>query len=177
MTRSRYKIFDDSRPYFMTCAVVRWIPLFELPPLARIVLDSLTFMQERDRLTLYAYVIMKTHLHIIASADHLSAEIRDFKSYSARRIIDTLEENHGASILESLKHSKLRHKKDRTYQVWQEGSHPQEITSEAMMRQKIEYIHYNPVKGGYVVEPADWRYSSARNYEGLPGLIRVTTEW
>jgi hypothetical protein len=33
-----------------------------------------------------------------------------------------------------------------------------------MLFQKIEYIHYNPVKRGYVDEPEYWRYSSARNY-------------
>lgn len=43
-----------------------------------------------------------------------------------------------------------------------------------MMEQEIEYIHNNPVKRGYVDEPAYWRYSSARNYAGLPGLIDVT---
>lgn len=46
-----------------------------------------------------------------------------------------------------------------------------------MMRQKIEYIHNNPVKRGYVDKPTDWRYSSARNYAGMEGLIPVTTKW
>jgi hypothetical protein len=46
-----------------------------------------------------------------------------------------------------------------------------------MMRQKIDYIHYNPVKRGFVDEPEHWRYSSARNYAGLPGLIDVATDW
>jgi len=46
-----------------------------------------------------------------------------------------------------------------------------------MMRQKLEYIHYNPVERGYVDEPAHWRWSSARNYAGLAGLFPVVTEW
>ena len=32
---------------------------------------------------------------------------------------------------------------------------------------------YNPVKRGYVDEPAHWRYSSARNYQGQAGLIPI----
>jgi hypothetical protein len=32
-----------------------------------------------------------------------------------------------------------------------------------MMLQKLEYIHLNPVKRGYVDETVHWRYSSARN--------------
>jgi hypothetical protein len=46
-----------------------------------------------------------------------------------------------------------------------------------VLRQKREYIHQNPVKRGYVDDPVHWRYSSARNYAGLPGLIPVYMEW
>ena len=46
-----------------------------------------------------------------------------------------------------------------------------------MMRQKLEYIHDNPVKRGYVDRPEYWRYSSARKYAGDDALIRVTTRW
>ena len=46
-----------------------------------------------------------------------------------------------------------------------------------MMVQKLDYMHNNPVERGYVDEPAHWRYSSARNYLGLPGLIQVITDW
>jgi hypothetical protein len=43
-----------------------------------------------------------------------------------------------------------------------------------MVSQKIEYIHANPVNAGFVDTPTDWRYSSAKNYEGIGGLIPVT---
>ena len=72
---------------------------------------------------------------------------------------------------------KLRHKTESRYQLWQEGSHPQQIASEEMMIQKLEYMHNNPVRRGYVDAPEHWRYSSARNYLGLRGLIDVTTNW
>ena len=61
--------------------------------------------------------------------------------------------------------------------MWQEGSHPEQIKDEEMMGQKLEYVHMNPVKRGYVDEPTHWRYSSARNYAGLAGLFPVMTEW
>ena len=59
---------------------------------------------------------------------------------------------------------KKQFKTKSTYQVWQEASHPQLIIDEEMLVQKIEYIHYNPVKRGLVDLPEHWRYSSARNY-------------
>jgi hypothetical protein len=33
-----------------------------------------------------------------------------------------------------------------------------------MLHQKIDYIHENPVRRGWVEAPEHWRYSSARNY-------------
>ncbi len=38
------------------------------------------------------------------------------------------------------------------------------MMNEKMLVQKIEYIHFNPVKRGYVESPEHWRYSSARNF-------------
>ncbi len=59
----------------------------------------------------------------------------------------------------------------------EERSHPQLIENEQVLRQKLEYIHQNPVKWGYVDEPAHWLYSSARDYAGVAGLIPVFKEW
>jgi len=80
-------------------------------------------------------------------------------------------------ILKRLAQAKNKFKHDRDYQFWQEGSHPEQILNRDMMIQKIKYIHYNLVQRGYVDEPEDWRYSSARNYAGKPGLINVHTAW
>ena len=178
MARSRYKIFQgDTTPYFVTATVVNWLPLFSNPHIAQIVINSLSFLQAHDRLTLMAYVIMENHVHWIAASDDLPKEVGDFKSFTARRIVDRLQEQGAHRLLQRLAGQKLAHKKDREYQFWQEGSHPQMITGEAMMRQKVEYCHQNRVRRGYVDEPAHWRYSSARSYDGLSGLLGVTVAW
>jgi putative transposase len=126
---------------------------------------------------MFAYVIMENHLHLMASARDLSKELGDFKSFTARKIIDYLQETHSDRLLRELELHKVPHKVDRTYQVWQEGSHPEIIQSVEMLRQKIEYIHLNPVRRGYVDNPVDWRYSSARNYAGGNGLLAICTDW
>ena len=176
MTRSRYKIFNTAYPYFLTATIVEWLPLFSNPSIVQIIFDSFEFMQKHDRLIIYAHVIMENHLHLIASSPDLSKEIGDFKSYTARQIIDYYKVNNGF-ILESLAKAKKFFKIDRDYQFWQEGSHPKQIQDRRMMRQKIEYIHNNPVRRGYVDEPQHWRYSSARNYMNGGGLISICKEW
>jgi len=177
MSRTRYKVSDNAYPHFLTCTIVDWLPVFTRPEAVQIVLDSWAFLQHEKRLTLFAYTVLENHLHFIAAADDLAKEVANFKSYTARRIIDLLQASNSQTTLQQLAFRKARHKIDRDFQLWQEGSHPQQITSDEMMFQKIDYVHYNSVKRGYVDDPLHWRYSSARNYAGLPGLIEVTTEW
>lgn len=177
MARTRYKIFDNNQPYFLTCTIVKWLPIFGNPEIAQIILNSLRFLQEHKRLTIFAYVIIEHHLHLVASSKNLTKEMGDFKSYSARKIIDYFKDNNNQFILKQLKYFKLKHKKDRTYQLWQEVNHPQLIQGDEMMRQKIESVHQNPVTHGNVDDAIHWRYSSARNYEGMEGLLEVETEW
>jgi hypothetical protein len=81
------------------------------------------------------------------------------------------------SLLRLLRSVKKNHKIDRNYQLWQEGVHAELIMSDEMMRQKLDYIHANPVKRGYVDLPEHWRYSSARHYAGEQGLIDIDPWW
>jgi len=177
MTRTRYRIFEQEYPYFLTSTVVAWLPVFAYAPFVDIVLESWRFLQRERGVRIYGYVILENHLHWIAAADELAEQVGRFKSYTARRIIDVLQQRGFSTLLEELRYFKLRHKIDQAYQLWQEGNHPQQIQSDEMMRQKLEYMHANPVRRGYVDDPVHWRYSSARNYAGAKGLIEVITDW
>ncbi len=178
MARTRYKILEgDQTPYFITTTTVNWLPLFGNPFIAEIIFKSLRFLQAQQRLILYAYILMENHLHLVASADDLAKELGDFKSYTARRSIDYYQQQENKFILNQLQSSKLPHRIDREYQFWQEGVHPQQIQNAEIMRQKIEYIHHNPVKRGYVELQEHWMYSSARNYAGLQGMLEICREW
>src|SRR5688572_20101904 len=146
MTRTRYRIVDGVHPYFLTCTIVGWLPVFTRPEAVEIILKSWKFLQQHGRLSLYGYVVLENHLHLIAHAEDLGKELGDFKSFTARQIIDLLEERKALTLLNQLEHLKARHKTDRQYQLWQEGSQPKQIQDEDMMRQKLEYMHYNPVK-------------------------------
>lgn len=149
--------------------------IFSKPELVKILFSSLHFLQEHQHLTLYGYVIMENHLHLIASAQNLSKEIGHFKSFTARSIIDWLQNNQPKSYwLQQMANAKLKHKTGQRYKLWQEGCHPKMIVSEEMFQQKLLYIHNNPVTRGYVDSPGHWRYSSYRNYAGEKGLLDVT---
>lgn len=177
MGRSRYRIVENEYPYFMTCTIVGWLPVFTRPEAVEIIYDSWRFLQRERGFMLFAYVILENHLHLIANSPDLSATMQRFKSFTARRLVDLLQSKSAITLLNSLQRLKLPHKSESDHQVWQQGSHPEQIQSEEMMWQKIEYTHNNPLKRGYVDNPLHWRYSSARNYAGQPGLIEVVTDW
>ena len=60
-----------------------------------------------------------------------------------------------------------------------DGFWDENVFSEWFFRQKLEYIHNNPVKRGLTKSPDDYRYSSYRNYfcddESVIRIDRV--EW
>ncbi len=55
-------------------------------------------------------------------------------------------------------------KDKQTYQVWQHDNHPIELYSAGVIEQKMDYLHLNPVRAGYVEKSQDWLYSSAPFY-------------
>jgi hypothetical protein len=177
MTRTRYRIFETEYPYFLTCTIVGWVPLFTRPEAVDILFDSWRFLQKNRHFLLYGYVVLENHLHLVASAPDLANDIKSFKMFTARQLIDLLERHNAQVLLQQLRALKLRHKTASEYQVWQEGSQPKQILNIEMMQQKLEYLHNNPAARGYVDDPLHWRYSSARNYAGQLGLIDVVTDW
>ena len=136
-------------------------------------MDSLKHLQKEENLKLYAYVILENHIHLIVQSDDVAKSMRHFKSFTAKALLKLLQRENAYTLLKQFKFYKKAHKADRTYQLWQEGYQPKLMQTDAMMIGKIEYIHNNPVKRGYVDEAAYWRYSSARDYEGVDGLIEV----
>ncbi|WP_025673464.1 REP-associated tyrosine transposase [Salinivibrio socompensis] len=176
MGRSRYKITEPHLPHFVTLTILHWIPVFTRPGTVNILLDALRFLS-RNGLNVYAWMVLENHCHLVLQSQALDHDIARLKSWTARNLIQYLAERNVKQILDQLAFYKKAHKVDRAYQFWQEGVHPELIQNDAMMRQKIEYIHQNPVKRGYVDEAAHWRYSSARDYMGTPGLLAVCREW
>ncbi len=120
MTRSRYRIFEDEYPYFMTCTIVGWLPIFTRGEATEVIYDSWRYLQREHDFRLLGYVIMENHLHLIASATDLSDMIKRFKSFTARSLIDLLQRRSASVLLRQLRANKLRHKTQSEYQIWQE---------------------------------------------------------
>ena len=162
--RTRYKISEDSSLYFITSTIIEWLPVFTNEKYFNILVDAVKYYQQNKKFKVHAYVILDNHFHMLISGEDLSKTLSSVKSFTAKRIIEELCNDKKDWLLHQFKFSKLLHKKESTYQIWQEGFHPQQILTESMLQQKFDYIHMNPVKRGLVNEPYYWRYSSASFY-------------
>ena len=170
--RSRYLIHEPDRAHFVTCTIVEWLPLFASATCCDIVVRSLEYCRQHKALRVFGWVILDSHLHAILAAPDLSAVLRDFKSYTARELLLQITSEGRDWLANQLHYYRAAHKASE-YQVWQEGSHPQAILSDEMWRQKLEYLHNNPVKRGLVASPEHWRYSSAHEWlEGAQPVLR-----
>jgi len=170
MGRSRYQIFNETYPF---PHLNGWQPVFTRQESVQILFDSFNWLQENTDFKLHAYVVLENHLHFIARSSQHSKRIQQLKSFTARQILDLLERRKASTLLKHFAYYKLKHKTQSQYQFWQEGSHPEEMRDATLLMQRLDYIHNNPVKRGYVDLPEHWRYSSARAYLGQESLLPV----
>ena len=173
--RSNYKLQNTDYPYFITSTIVNWIRLFDENEFKHLLFQNLIFYQSKYEIEIFAYVIMPDHFHMVCKSEQLRKAIQSLKSYTAKEIIDILRSDINFEILDELRNAKKKYKAESDFQVWQEGYHPQEIINNRMLKQKIEYIHYNPVRKGLVSRPEDWEYSSAGYYtNGTECDLKIT---
>ena len=134
-----------------------------------IVTDSFNFCIERKGLRVHAYVFMSNHIHCILSAEagNLSGIIRDLKSFTAKRIYAQIiegPESRREWLTLVCKYAAGGHNRNEEFQIWSHDNHAEEVWSWKFIRQKMDYLHNNPVKAGLVIEPQHWVYSSAADY-------------
>ena len=174
-----YQIRDQEGLYFLTCQVVGWVDVFSRRVYRDIIIDSLDYCRKHKGLQLYAYVIMTNHLHVIvrSSKGSLSDTIRDFKRFTSNRIMSEVESNNQESRREWIEmvfryHAKYNGRVNEK-QFWTHENHAVELTDHEMIDSKLDYIHLNPVRAGWVENAEDYLYCSARNYGGMKGQLEI----
>ncbi|MDR3340312.1 MAG: transposase [Candidatus Symbiothrix sp.] len=173
-----YTISEQDRLHFVTFQIVRWVDIFTRQIYRDIVMESLRFCQQTKGLKVYAYVIMSNHIHLLIRSDkeRLSDTIRELKSFTAKKILESINvesESRREWMLNLFEFSAKQHKRNEKYQIWTHENHAEIVYGNQFMDSKINYIHENPVRAGIVERAEDYLYSSARNYAGLTGILKV----
>ena len=176
---TKYKAKEIDKAYFITITTVGWIDVFTRLNQKYVIINALKHCQNNKGLTIFSYCLMHSHLHLFCRADSeftLAEIMRDFKKYTSKKIIETLcdePESRQEWMLDLFSKFCEHLQRPQTYKVWKDGYHAEEVYSNKWIKEKIEYIHQNPVSEKLVCKPEDYWFSSARNYAGLENDLEV----
>ena len=153
--------------YFVTLTVVGWIDIFTRRDYTDEIIKNLKYCQENKDLEIFAYVVMPSHIHLVCRRNKglLNDLLRDFKSYTAKEILKKVQlhpqESRREWLMYMFKFFANHHAQNAEYMFWQKTNFPIELYSPAIIQQKVDYIHNNPVEAGIVTEANYYQYSSA----------------
>lgn len=174
-----YKFYNPSGVYFISFATVNWIDVFTRQSYFNVLEDAINYCRKHKGLEVYAYCFMPSHVHMIfrSSNDDPSGLVRDYKTYTSKKLIKAIKDNPKESrkewLLDFFLKAGLNKSNVTRYQVWQHHNKPIELWSVKVLKQKIDYIHNNPVAVGFVTEPTYWKYSSARNFQDDHTVLEI----
>ena len=174
-----YKFHNPEGLYFVSFAVVNWLDVFTRDEYKGILVDSLKFCQREKGMQIVSWCIMSNHVHLVFRVEGKNRPeqvLGDFKRFTSKKIVKTIQENERESRKEYLLSQFLlageKSSNVKTYQFWQHDNKPIQLWSNKVIKEKINYIHQNPVKAGYVIKAQHYVYSSAVDYSGEAGLIK-----
>lgn len=138
------RYYKDGSLYFVTNVTLDRAPILLCS--ASLLLNTLTQKIPRDQLI--AWVILPDHFHAVIDpgCENLSNLLRRVKlSFSS--------------------FYRLEHE-SYSGRLWQYRFWDHIIRDQDDLNRHIDYVHFNPVKHGYVADPKDWEWSSFRDFLG-----------
>lgn len=163
--RKRQGQMELNDVYFYTDTIIGFRHLLSDDKIKLIIIQSLSYLTERKLVNIYGYVIMPNHIHLVWT--HLSRNGKEspagsFTKFTAHQIKKYLE-----SSAPQLLNSYLSNKNDRRYQFWKRDPLAIPLSTMPILKQKLNYIHDNPVAGKWQLAewPEEYRWSSARFYQ------------
>ena len=130
-----------------------------------ILISSLQYLSDNKKIEVYSFVVMPNHVHFIWQMMELNnkemphTSFLKFTSHTLKKYLQS--NNPGLLRLYAVD------AKNKSYEFWQRDSLAFELFKKQTIKQKMEYIHYNPTaqRWNLCKEPSDYHYSSARFYE------------
>ena len=165
----------DNHAQFFTATILEWKPILKHDRFKDIIINSLLFLKNEKSIVVYGFVIMPNHIHLLWQIqDGFTREkiqLRFLKFTGQQLKVELSKANP-----EALKYFRVN-AKDREYQIWERNSLSVDLWTPAVIRQKMNYIHNNPIqeKWNLAQYPEDYKYSSAKFYAtGIDNFLLLT---
>lgn len=105
---------------------------------------------------------MPNHIHLIVYNSNfdnhrLGKTLMEFRKFTGNKLANYIDDTLAESLSLAIRSKALT---DRLRQVWRRGWHAEGLASDAFLLQKMNYIHENPVRKGFVKLPDHWVHSS-----------------
>ena len=151
----RYHAFGHD--HFVTFSCYNRLPLLNNDHARTIFLEILEQTRHRHGFSLFGYVLMPEHVHLLLSEpkhQKLEDTFRVLKTQTSRKL-----------------------KGDRL-QFWQTRYHDFNVLTQPKFVEKLRYIHRNPVTRGLAENPEDWQWSSYPHWlTGEAGRVEIESHW
>ncbi len=126
--------------YFWTATIHKWLPLLDGPIIKQIIVHSLNYLSDKELITVYAFVIVPNHIHLIWQQNDLNGKETPKGSllkYIAHLFLKELKATGNLNLYEL-------NQANKKHEIWQRDSLGIEVYSREVAKQKLDYIHFNP---------------------------------
>jgi len=159
---------DPTHLYFITTGAVQRAHIFRRDLIKRVLVDSLNTGRILSQYELFAFVIMPNHIHLILRCldDYAPGDVmREFKKATAGLILRQYEAEDNQAVLDFFA-AAVKPGQNQKRAVWEDEYQAKNVFSPAFLRQKLNYIHNNPIQPHWalVEHSEDYVWSSARFY-------------
>ena len=174
-----FKSEEKNLVHYVTAVTYSRTPVFKDAHCCSLFIDALSETRVKNSFKLIGYVLMPDHIHLLANPIELNitSVVGKLKGRAASRILKSLRANEQLTILKRLQPSRPL-SSGQTHAVWLQDFSSIDIWSPKFIRQKLDYIHLNPVRAGLCDHPARWRWSSYQAY--LPrqaNTVPIEIDW
>jgi len=171
MPKGLKRYYGRGHLHFLTFSCYRRLPLLGTVRARNVFVQALAKIRVRYQFLLVGYVVMPEHVHLLISESAKGSPSMVLKVLKQRVSRDLRKRNRrapaGQMRLPFMRGEGLP-------RFWQPRFYDFNVYSAKKKREKLEYMHANPVKRGLVRDPGDWNWSSYSFYaKGETGLVPI----
>ncbi|MBC7487153.1 MAG: transposase [Cytophagaceae bacterium] len=151
--------------YFWTATINQWQYLLKDDAYKNVIIDSLSYLSDKGKIDVFAFVIMPNHIHMIwrikekNGKEMPQASLLKYTAHEFRKML--IEENKNKLSRYAVNAA------NKAHEFWRRDSLAVHLYTSPVAYQKLNYIHLNPVSKHWrlAYDPCDYPYSKAVFYE------------
>jgi putative transposase len=172
MPKGLKRYYGQGHLHFLTFSCYRRLPLLGTARDRAVFVRALAAIRERYRFLLLGYVVMPEHVHLLFSEGPKCTPSLVLKVLKQRVSRDLRKQR--SRLPTGQMRLAFKEGGVELPRFWQPRFYDFNVYSARKIREKLDYMHANPVKRGLVGEPSEWVWSSFLSYEkGKGGLVPI----